>query len=414
MPRTIFSDLTRLRQVFINLVNNAVKFTPQGEVFVRLSRRTDANGAALLHASVKDIGIPADRMDRLFQVFSQVDASTTRQYGGTGLGLAICKRIVSLMGGRIWVESEPGKGSTFQFEIPLEAAPTQAAPARKTVGLAARKILIVDDNATNRRILTLQTQRWGMLPQAASSGAEALQWIDGRQAFDAAIIDVQMPGMDGYMLAAELRKRRDPQQLPVLALTSLGDTGSRFAGLGVAQTLMKPTKASVLFEALCDLFDRLPPAAPAASAAAAARDKQPKLAELMPLRLLLAEDNLINQRVASLMLGGLGYQPEVAVTGVAVMEAVRRAEAEGRAFDVVLMDVQMPEMDGLEATRLLCVEYPDARRPWIIAMTANAMEGDRETCLAAGMDDYLAKPIRAPLLIEALRGAATGLVLRRG
>ncbi|TWO71966.1 response regulator [Caenimonas sedimenti] len=414
VPRTIFSDVTRLRQVFINLVNNAVKFTPEGEVFVRISRRLADDGKVLLHASVRDsgIGIPREAMDRLFQVFSQVDASTTRQYGGTGLGLAICRRIVTLMGGRIWVESEDGKGSNFQFEIPLEAAPHAAAPARKTVGLAARKLLIVDDNATNRRILTLQTQRWGMLPEAASSGAEALAWLDAGKTFDAAIIDVQMPFMDGYMLAAEVRKRRNARELPMLALTSLGDTGQRFAGLDVAQTLMKPTKATVLFDAICELFDRLPP--PAAAPAGGDKPKVPKLGELVPLRVLLAEDNEVNQRVATLMLTGLGYQRELAGNGLAVLEAVASAAAAGQGFDVVLMDVQMPEMDGLQATRALCERFGTGDRPWIVAMTANAMEGDRETCLAAGMDDYLSKPIRAPLLVEALRSAATGLAVRRG
>jgi PAS domain S-box-containing protein len=413
VPRTIYSDVTRLRQVFINLVNNAVKFTPEGEVFVRLSRRVAEDGRLLLHGSVRDsgIGIPADAMDRLFQVFSQVDASTTRQYGGTGLGLAICRRIINLMGGRIWVESEIGKGSNFQFEVPLEAAPTPAAPPRRTVGLAARKLLIVDDNATNRRILTLQAQRWGMLPQAACSGAEALAWLDAGQAFEAAIIDVQMPLMDGYMLAAEVRKRRTARELPMLALTSLGDTGQRFAGLDVAQTLMKPTKADVLFNAICELFDRLPP--PPATAASD-KPKTPKLGELVPLKVLLAEDNEVNQRVATLMLTGLGYQRELATNGLAVVQAVEGAAAAGGGFDVVLMDVQMPEMDGMQATRALCERFGHGERPWIIAMTANAMEGDRDSCLAAGMDDYLSKPIRAPLLVEALRTAATGLAVRRG
>ncbi|RZJ16176.1 MAG: response regulator, partial [Haliea sp.] len=416
VPRAIYGDLTRLRQVFINLVNNAVKFTPQGEVLVRLALRTAPDGRPLLHASVRDsgIGIPAESLGRLFQVFSQVDASTTRQYGGTGLGLAICRRLVDLMGGRIWVESEPGKGSNFQFEIPVEAAPVAAQPAaRQSGGLAGRRVLLVDDNATNRRIMTLQTQRWGMLPQAAASGPEALAWLDAGQAFDLAIIDVQMPAMDGYMLAAELRKRRTARQLPILALTSLGDSGGRFEGLGVAQTLMKPTKASVLFDALSALFERdlpepaLPPADPAAA------PKSPKLADQLPLRLLVAEDNLVNQRVAILILNGLGYAAEVAANGLLALEATERAAAGGQPFDAILMDVQMPEMDGLVATRQLVERWTGPQRPWIIAMTANAMEGDMETCLAAGMDDYLSKPIRGPLLAEALRRAAAGLGVRR-
>ncbi len=414
VPRTVYSDLTRLRQVFINLVNNAVKFTPQGEVFVRLSRRAGPQGQPLLHASVRDsgIGIPAAAMDRLFKVFSQVDASTTRHFGGTGLGLAICKRIVDLMGGRIWVESEAGKGSNFQFEIPLEAAPTPALAPRRPVGLAARRLLIVDDNATNRRILTLQTQRWGMRAQAAESGEEALAWLDAGQVFDAVIIDVQMPRMDGYMLAAELRRRLPARQLPVLALTSLGDPGQRFDGLGVAQTLTKPTKASVLFDALCDLFEHAP-VVPAPAAGATDKPREPRLGELMPLKLLLAEDNQVNQRVALLMLRGLGFEAEVAAHGGEAVRAVDRAIAERTPFDVVLMDVQMPELDGLAATRQIVERHDVSARPWIIAMTANAMEGDRETCLAAGMDDYLSKPIRAPLLAESLRAAAGELDRRR-
>jgi len=418
VPRAIFGDLTRLRQVFINLINNAVKFTQRGEVVVMLSRRNAPDGAALLHGSVRDtgIGIPADRLGRLFQVFSQVDASTTRQYGGTGLGLAICRRLVTLMGGRIWVESTPGEGSTFQFEIPMQTVPSgpSAWVNKKVVSLAGKRILLVDDNATNRHILTLQTARWGMVPRAASSGQQALAWLDAGEVFDAAVLDVQMPGMDGYTLTAELRKRFSAAQLPVLVLTSLGDDGGQLAGLGVAQTLTKPTKAQVLFEAVSGLFERAAAAAaqpPALPAAAAARP--PRLAEQVPLRVLLAEDNEVNQRVASLILGGLGYDIKVVVNGLLALDAVDAATQAGEPFDLVLMDVQMPELDGLEATRRLCERYPVALRPWIVAMTANAMEGDRDDCLASGMDDYLSKPIRAAAITEALRRAGAGLAQRR-
>jgi len=416
VPRAIYGDLTRLRQVFINLINNAVKFTQKGEVVVTLSRREGADGAPLLHAAVRDtgIGIPADRLDRLFQVFSQVDTSTTRQYGGTGLGLAICRRLIELMGGRIWVVSVAGEGSTFQFEIPYQVVPSgpSAWVSRKTVSLAGRRLLLVDDNATNRHILTLQTRRWGMLPRAASSGAQALAWLDAGEPFDAAILDVQMPGMDGYALAAELRKRFDPNQLPLLVLTSLGDGGDQLAGLGVAQTLVKPTKSQVLFDALYSLFERQPVLVAPAPAAAPA-SSAPRLAQQIPLRLLLAEDNLVNQRVAALILSGLGYDIQVVATGTGALGAVAQALQDGEPFDVVLMDVQMPDMDGLEATRQLCALYPAARRPWIVAMTANAMEGDRDDCLAAGMDDYVSKPIRAAVVAEALRRAAQGLAARR-
>jgi CheY-like chemotaxis protein len=220
--------------------------------------------------------------------------------------------------------------------------------------------------------------------------------------------------MDGYMLAAELRKRLSAAQLPVLVLTSLGDDGGKLAGLGVAQTLTKPTKAQVLFEAVSGLFDRpiaAPPAAPP-PAESPARTQAPRLAQELPLRVLLAEDNEVNQRVASLILSGLGYDIRVAGNGQQALDAVAAAAQGGEPFDVVLMDVQMPELDGLEATRRLCKDVPVARRPWIIAMTANAMEGDREDCLAAGMDDYLSKPIRAAAIIEALRRAAAGLAAR--
>ncbi len=419
VPRAIYGDMTRLRQVFINLINNAVKFTQRGEVVVMLARRNAPDGAPLLHGSVRDtgIGIPADRMDRLFQVFSQVDASTTRQYGGTGLGLAICRRLVTLMGGRIWVESTLGEGSIFQFEIPMQVVPSGPAAwvNRKAATLAGRRVLLVDDNATNRHILTLQTARWGMQPRAASSGLQALAWLDAGETFDAAILDVQMPGMDGYMLTAELRKRLSPAQLPVLVLTSLGEDGARFAGLGVTQTLTKPTKAQVLFDAVSALFER--PAAstvPAPVAAAPApAATAPRLAQELPLRVLLAEDNEVNQRVASLILGGLGYDIRVVVNGLQALDAVDAAAQAGEPFDVVLMDVQMPELDGLEATRRLCERQAPALRPWIIAMTANAMEGDRDDCLAAGMDDYLSKPIRAAAISEALKRAGAGLAQRR-
>ncbi len=415
VPRAIYGDLTRLRQIFINLINNAVKFTQRGEVVVTLSRRSADDGSPLLHAAVRDtgIGIPADRLDRLFQVFSQVDSSTTRQYGGTGLGLAICRRLVELMGGRIWVESVAGAGSTFQFEIPLQLVPSgpSAYVSRKTASLAGRRLLVVDDNATNRHILTLQTSRWGMLARAAASGAQALAWLDAGDTFDAAILDVQMPDMDGYALAAELRKRFDPARLPLLVLTSLGDGGDRLAGLGVAQTLVKPIKSQVLFDALTRLFERpsMAPVAPGAGTAPGA----PRLAQQVPLRILLAEDNLVNQRVAALILSGLGYDIQVVASGQEALLAVAQAVQKGEPFELVLMDVQMPDMDGLEATRQLCALYPAPVRPWITAMTANAMEGDRDICLAAGMDDYISKPIRAAVVGEALHRAAQGLAARR-
>jgi PAS domain S-box-containing protein len=420
VPRAMLGDVTRLRQVFINLINNAIKFTQHGEVLVSLACRKDMQtGLQLLHCSVRDsgIGIPADRLDRLFQVFSQVDASTTRQYGGTGLGLAICKRLVELMGGRIWVDSTLGAGSSFQFEFPCEVVPSAPSiyQGRKTSSLEGRRLLVVDDNATNCRILTLQTARWGMQPRAASSAEQALSWLHAGEVFDAAVLDVQMPVMDGYTLLAKIRQQLSAAQLSVLILSSSGPAGlDRSAGLGVAQTLSKPVKAAALQEALLKLFDRRE-AGVASSAALAhpTQAKPPRLADEMPLRILLAEDNLVNQRVASLILNGLGYQASVAVNGQEALDAVLQAIGDDQPFDVILMDVQMPVMDGLAATRELCSQYPSPVRPWILAMTANALEGDREICLAVGMDDYISKPVRPAALVEGLRRAAAGLAERR-
>jgi PAS domain S-box-containing protein len=409
VPRTVVGDATRLRQIFVNLISNAVKFTQQGEVVVTITRRQAEDGSALLHASVRDtgIGIPADRLDRLFQVFSQVDTSTTRHYGGTGLGLAICRRLVTLMGGRIWVESQQGVGSNFQFEIPCHAV--QSGPiAWSSTGnpqLSGKRVLVVDDNATNRRILNLQTTRWGMHPVCVASGAQALEMLKAGEYFDVALLDVQMPAMDGYELAQCIRSSHSAAQLPILVLTSQGTDSHRSQELGVAQTLSKPIKAAQLMTALSRVFERASapavpaPAQPIASAATTAKHR---LANDVPLRILLAEDNVVNQRVATLILNGLGYQIAVAENGAVALDMLAQADVD-QPFDLVLMDVQMPVMDGLQATQHIRSTLAASLQPQIIAMTANAMEGDRETCMAAGMDDYLSKPIKPAALADALR-----------
>ncbi len=426
VPRTVLGDATRLRQVFVNLISNAVKFTQAGEVVVTLTRRVADHGEPLLHASVRDtgIGIPADRLDRLFQVFSQVDASTTRHYGGTGLGLAICKRLVGLMGGRIWVESEVGVGSNFQFEIPLHAVQTGPI-AWSSAGdqqLAGKRVLVVDDNATNRRIVDLQTTRWGMHPSSVASGDQALALLASGEHFDVALLDVQMPGMDGYELAARIRASYDAASMPILVLTSQGTDGARSRELGIAQTLSKPIKSAHLMAALSRVLDRpasrsvsvtqvqaaqalsVAQSAPTSVDANAPLSKG-KLADAHPMHILLAEDNLVNQRVATLILQGLGYTISVAANGVNALQMMHESAAT-HPFDLVLMDVQMPVMDGLEATRRIRAELPAALQPQIVAMTANAMEGDREICLNAGMDDYLSKPIKPAALAQALKEAA--------
>ncbi len=408
VPPCVVGDLTRLRQILINLIGNAVKFTERGEIVINVSQRSNENGQPRLKVSVRDtgIGIPADRLDRLFRSFSQVDASTTRKYGGTGLGLAISQRLVDLMCGRIWVESVVGQGTTFIFELPLEAAPYTPGPRDQSnvPALKDRRMLIVDDNATNRRILSLQGKRWGMITESVSSGAQALQWIDEGRNFDLAVIDVQMPEMDGYDLARALRKRRSRKELPIVALTSLGDSGAGFKDLAIERVLTKPAKSSTLCNALTEIFDRNAEG----NGSDANKPASTTLAHEYPLRILLAEDNAVNQRVASLLLGRLGYKIERVSNGIEVLAALSR-----QAFDVIFLDVQMPEMDGLECSQRLSSLYPIGARPWIIAMTANAMQGDRERCIEAGMDDYVSKPIRSEAVSKALAHAFAQLQKRR-
>ncbi len=390
VPYTVVGDVTRLRQILVNLLSNAVKFTEQGEILVSVDceRVTTPDAQWFnLRFAVKDtgIGIPADRRERLFKSFSQLDASMTRKYGGTGLGLAISKRLAEQMGGTMGVESTgiPGEGSTFHFTVQVQPAPTsQLRHLRRAQlpQLLGRRLLIVDDNATNRNILTLQAEGWGMRPDAVASGAAALDTLAQRREYDLAVLDQQMPEMDGLTLAGELRRRYP--HLPLLLLTSLeGYSTHGLTDMFVA-CLAKPVKAAQLYETLVGVF------APALTGTPVARPPVAP-APIKPLRILLAEDNLVNQKVALLMLEQMGYRAEVAGNGLEALAALRR-----QPYDVVLLDVQMPELDGLETARRICAEWPGERRPRLIAMTANAMQGDREACLAAGMDDYISKPVK--------------------
>jgi signal transduction histidine kinase/DNA-binding response OmpR family regulator/HPt (histidine-containing phosphotransfer) domain-containing protein len=402
-PRALVGDVTRLRQVLINLLNNAVKFTERGEVVVTVTaERLDPSDRHRVHFAVRDtgIGIPEDRMGRLFESFSQLDPSTTRRYGGTGLGLAISKRLADLMGGTMWVESESGSGSTFHFTVEAEAsaAPARAFEQASPSQLAGRRVLIVDDNATNRHILVRQTESWGMLPVESESPTDALEWIRRGDPFDVAILDMQMPDMDGLTLAGEIRRHRDAQALPLVMLTSLGR--SEKTGVEFAAYLTKPIKPSQLHDALMVVFGE--EAMEEHGAASAVDDR---LAERLPLRILVVEDNAVNQQLVLLMLQKVGYRADVAANGVEALEALER-----QPYDAVLMDVEMPEMDGLEATRQIHQRWPRQRRPHIIAVTANAMQGERELCIQAGMDDYITKPIH----IDALAGALTHAPRRPG
>jgi signal transduction histidine kinase/DNA-binding response OmpR family regulator len=396
-PLTLVGDAARLRQVLVNLVGNAVKFTPHGEVFVSVSSGPAAGGRHELHFAVRDtgIGIPPDRMDRLFRAFSQVDSSTTRRYGGTGLGLAISKCFAEAMGGRMWAESEVGRGTTFHFTLVAEAVPgkVRACDSADQALLRGKCLLIVDDHEINRRIVRLRAESWGMRTRETAFPREALAWVEQGEPFDAGILDMQLPEMNGVMLAAAIRRHRDARALPLIALTSLGRTDRLSQGTAFSAFLHKPLKPSQLYDALVGLFaGRSPPVREPAAVSAAG-----KLADRLPLRILLAEDVGVNQRMVLLMLAKMGYRADVAGNGLEAIEALER-----QTYDLVLMDVQMPEMDGLEATRRICARWPADARPRIAALTADALAEDRAACQAAGMDDYLSKPVQIKELQAAL------------
>ncbi|HRI63352.1 MAG TPA: response regulator [Polyangium sp.] len=401
VPYKVVGDPSRLRQVLTNLASNAVKFTEKGEVILAIEAvkpvATLSNNECILKFSVTDtgIGIPADRMDRLFRSFSQIDASTTRKYGGTGLGLAISKQLVDMMGGTLEVVSEVGKGSTFSFSLQMKKVEDVDGPSR-TRGYAAldgKRVLIVDDNETNRKILSRQVQAWGMIATATASGPEAIQMVTEKRTFDLAILDMHMPVMDGLELAKHLRHL--DKQLPLVMLTSIGwrpqESGMEF----FAAFLAKPVKSSVLAERLISIFWKGSGNVVAESGISAFGEN---VAAEFPRKILLAEDHRINQKLAIVTLERLGYRPDVAANGLEVLNALKR-----QRYDVILMDVQMPELNGIDATRKIRQIISEDRQPYIIAITANATVQDRNECLAAGMNDHLAKPFQARELVAALK-----------
>ncbi|GAC1460215.1 MAG: hypothetical protein NVSMB70_05610 [Chamaesiphon sp.] len=417
-PNMIVGDVTRLRQILVNLLSNAVKFTSTGEVVVSVTsvvtsqsavnlkttdnqeRKTDPGEIYKIQFAIRDtgIGIPPERMNRLFQSFSQVDASTTRQYGGTGLGLAISKQLSEIMGGTMWVESQPECGSTFYFTVIAQSVPSSSPiDWGSSSPLALKRLLIVDDNATNREILSHQTRCWGMLPTAVFSGTEALALLSPGEAFDIAILDIQMPFMDGLTLATEIRKLPNCHKLPLVMLASLGSSQINAQSVKVDFTafLKKPIKQSHLYNVLISIFGGQMMLEKSSRSTDA--KITPQLAERHPLRILLAEDNLVNQKVALHLLQRMGYRADVAGNGVEVLESLHR-----QPYDVVLMDMQMPIMDGLEATKHIVEKWKPLERPRIIAMTANARQEDQQMCMDAGMDDYISKPIYVKQLVAAL------------
>ena len=426
VPEAIVGDSLRLRQIILNLLSNAIKFTEQGEVVVEVqvsddtleaqARGQTADYSLLFTVRDTGIGIQADQMDRLFQSFSQVDASMTRRYGGTGLGLAISKRLVEVMGGSIWVQSEgiAGQGTAFHFTIRTQPAePTHVAltyPHGAQPPLSDKRVLVVDDNPTNRQILILQMQGWGMTATAVASAAQALDLFQRGAMFDVAILDMQMPDVDGLQLAATLRTNPPTSGLPLIMLTSIGQRENDPRFKEFTAFLTKPIKASHLYNVLVAVFlgEFNEAVARPASMPVEKYVVDEHMGERLPLRILLAEDNLTNQKLALLLLERLGYRAAVVENGFQVLAELRR-----QVYDTVLMDVQMPELDGIEATRRIRQEFPTERQPHIIAVTANAMRRDREICLAAGMNDYISKPIELRELVETLGHARALLDLQR-
>lgn len=412
VPKQIIGDITRLRQILTNLVGNAIKFTEKGEITISVAARRlkeenepetamassvfSASSSSTMYAirfAVKDtgIGIPSDQLNRLFQPFSQVDSSISRQYGGTGLGLVISQRLSEMMGGRIWVDSELGRGSTFYFSIAArEAEPAiDLIPQGHLSLLVNKRLLIVDDNSVSRQNLVLQARHWGMKVQAFATGLDALTYLRQGHPFDLAIIDGQLPNFDASTIISAIR-HSGQRPVPVILMTNRNYVAEPCENL---YYLHKPIKQSQFYNALLDVLVK----ASSIDAAPVLTMPTVELAKQLPLQILVAEDNIVNQKVVLKLLQRLGYEADVVQNGEEVLQALTR-----QRYDVILMDVQMPEMDGLTATRQIRQRYPDHQRPYIIAVTASAMQGDQEECLQAGMDDYLSKPLRPETLYQAL------------
>ena len=394
----IAGDITRTRQILLNLVGNAVKFTTHGEVVVSAQVHKQADGKELLHLEVRDtgIGIPADKIDSLFQSFTQVDASTTRRFGGTGLGLAISKRLTELMGGKIWVTSQPDIGSIFQLDIPYRvAAGVPATPPLLLNGSNGKRILVVDDNHTSQQVVISYLHSWRCLARAVSSAQEALRSLRTEQ-WDVVMLDWNLPETDGAQLALAM-KQEFGSTTPPLVLLSSGSISAKEA-LGSAASVVtaivpKPVRRRQLQRALDQVFNGVSEK----QAVASSKIFDSDFAKRAPLRILLAEDNPVNQKVAIRMLERLGYRLDAVGNGLEVLDALRR-----QTYDIVLMDVQMPEMNGLDATRRIISTW-GTDRPWITALTAGAMKENRDECIDAGVDDFLTKPINVQELEQALK-----------
>ena len=400
VPCSLRGDQGRLRQVLINLLGNAIKFTERGEVALKISLAEGTPDRPVLRFEIRDtgIGIPEKALGKLFETFTQADSSTTRKYGGTGLGLSISKRLVELMGGAIGVESQEGWGSLFWFTLPFDrqsGAPRQQ-PKAQLIGV---KCLVVDDNAASREIAGSHLRNWGLIFGTAASAQEALDALRREAAagapYQVVLTDMQMPGMDGLMLAKAIQA--DPALAGVrrVMMTSLGQDFSpaERAEAGIAALIHKPLRPSALLAAINAALG-----APAPEAQAAAQKAEAEAPRKKHFRVLVAEDNAVNQKVAMRQLEKLGYEADVAANGLEAVAALRR-----QPYDLVLMDCQMPEMDGFQATAEIRKLQAEGRRTPIVAMTAHALQGDQDKCLAAGMDGYISKPVRLEVLADVLK-----------
>jgi len=399
LPERVIGDPGRIRQIIVNLLGNGIKFTPSGEVTLAVREARREGGTLTVHFAVSDtgIGIAPEWKERIFEAFVQADASNTRRYGGTGLGLAICSRLVGLMGGRIWVDSNPGQASTFHFtaQLGFAAAASQTPPADPE-GLSGLEVLVVDDNADNLRILRETLLKWRIQPVLADSGAKALEILRDRagagKKFDLVLLDAQMPEMDGFAVARQIHAdpRLNAPRIMMLSSVDIKSIASDLSEIGLTSYVVKPVTRVNLLRAILKV---IAPRNPAVRPSSPPESKSGRV-----LRVLVAEDNPVNRRLAQLVLKRQGHSVVVVSTGEEAVEAARR-----EAFDIILMDVQMPVLDGYEATRAIREgERHGARRTPIIALTAHAMKGDREICIQSGMDDYLSKPIQIGDLREIL------------
>jgi PAS domain S-box-containing protein len=401
VPTYVYGDITRLRQILLNLVSNAIKFTPRGgKVSINVSMLAAQDEDLQVLFAVRDtgIGIPADKIDKLFQSFSQADASTAKTYGGTGLGLAICKNLVALMGGKIWVESNPGKGSTFYFNIRTAKAASADVPKSVRNGtnqLVNSRVLLISDDKTESDIFASYFQRWSMLPHSTDNVAKAVLWIKDGERFDLVAIDSQMITSNALDVAAEIRKIKIKEELPIVIFNAdkteniLFDYTDRV----VSAVIPKNIDRSKILDILIGVFSVEEHQRSQQKSELAKTDA--KLAEKFPVRILIAEDNKINQKLVQNIFEGLGYKPDIVQNGLQVIEKLRN-----EIYDIIFMDVQMPEMDGMDATRFILNKMSLEKRPVIIAMTAFALEGDKEKCIEAGMNDYISKPFMVEEIVN--------------